>query len=172
MPSTFVWPMRRWPRSRPRSISGSTRTSSTSTPTAPAACWFRAFPAAARSSGTPSRRCMRSGWLPVPHGYHYRWADGAWRDTRSGEEFFAALSVQASAQGGRALRFEAPHGLDRHHGTGPSPPGAIAPHCGALAPLSSERNRSRMPLRSSSPVRGGPSSRPSERTPPPCAFSV
>lgn len=41
-------------------------------------------------------------------GYHYRWADGAWRDTRSGEEFFAALSVQASAQGGRALRFEAP----------------------------------------------------------------
>ncbi|KDB52520.1 iron donor protein CyaY [Sphaerotilus natans subsp. natans DSM 6575] len=41
-------------------------------------------------------------------GYHYRWVDGAWRDTRSGEEFFAALSAQASAQGGRALRFEAP----------------------------------------------------------------
>lgn len=41
-------------------------------------------------------------------GYHYRWADGAWHDTRSGEEFFAALSAQASAQGGRTLRFEAP----------------------------------------------------------------
>ncbi|MFM2345839.1 MAG: iron donor protein CyaY [Pseudomonadota bacterium] len=41
-------------------------------------------------------------------GYHYRWVDGAWRDTRSGEEFFAALSAQTSAQGGQALRFEAP----------------------------------------------------------------
>lgn len=41
-------------------------------------------------------------------GFHYRWVDGAWRDTRSGEEFFAALSVQASTQGGRALVFTAP----------------------------------------------------------------
>ena len=48
-------------------------------------------------------------WLAARSGgYHYRWQDGAWRDTRSGEEFFAALSIQASAQGGRALRFEAP----------------------------------------------------------------
>lgn len=38
-------------------------------------------------------------------GYHYRWADGAWRDTRSGDEFFAALSAQASAQGGQVLVF-------------------------------------------------------------------
>ena len=38
-------------------------------------------------------------------GFHYRWVDGAWRDSRSGEEFFAALSAQASAQGGRVLVF-------------------------------------------------------------------
>ena len=38
-------------------------------------------------------------------GFHYRWIDGAWRDTRSGDEFFTALSAQASAQGGRALVF-------------------------------------------------------------------
>ena len=43
-------------------------------------------------------------------GYHYRWVDGAWRDTRSGEEFFAALSAQASAQGSRTLRLEPPRG--------------------------------------------------------------
>jgi CyaY protein len=41
-------------------------------------------------------------------GFHYRWVRGAWRDTRSGEEFFAALSLQASAQGGQALVFAAP----------------------------------------------------------------
>lgn len=41
-------------------------------------------------------------------GFHYRWVDGAWRDSRSGEEFFAALSAQASAQGGRPLAFTAP----------------------------------------------------------------
>ena len=40
-------------------------------------------------------------------GYHYRWQDGAWRDTRGGEEFFAALSAQASAQAGRPLDFGA-----------------------------------------------------------------
>ena len=38
-------------------------------------------------------------------GFHYRWMEGAWRDTRSGDEFFAALSTQASAQGGQALVF-------------------------------------------------------------------
>ncbi|MFM2342263.1 MAG: iron donor protein CyaY [Pseudomonadota bacterium] len=41
-------------------------------------------------------------------GYHYRWQDGAWRDTRSGQEFFAALSAQASAQSGCSLVFVAP----------------------------------------------------------------
>jgi len=33
-------------------------------------------------------------------GFHYRLADGAWCDTRSGEELFAALSRLASAQAG------------------------------------------------------------------------
>lgn len=36
-------------------------------------------------------------------GYHYRWDGSAWRDTRSGEELFAALSGFASAQAGRAI---------------------------------------------------------------------
>lgn len=41
-------------------------------------------------------------------GFHYRWTDGAWRDGRGGDEFFAALSAQASAQGGRTLVFTPP----------------------------------------------------------------
>ena len=41
-------------------------------------------------------------------GYHYRWVDGAWRDTRSADEFFGALSAQASAQGGCTLTFTPP----------------------------------------------------------------
>jgi CyaY protein len=45
-------------------------------------------------------------WLAArAGGYHYRWADGAWRDTRDGSEFIAALSQHASTQGGRALQF-------------------------------------------------------------------
>jgi CyaY protein len=43
-------------------------------------------------------------------GQHFRWVDGQWRDTRDGSEFFAALSQQATAQGGVALRFEPPVG--------------------------------------------------------------
>ncbi|MEY2876112.1 MAG: iron donor protein CyaY [Pseudomonadota bacterium] len=38
-------------------------------------------------------------------GFHYRWVNGAWRDGRSGDEFFAALSAQTSAQGGKPLAF-------------------------------------------------------------------
>jgi CyaY protein len=41
-------------------------------------------------------------------GFHYRWTDGAWRDGRGGDEFFAALSAQASAQGGCTLVFTPP----------------------------------------------------------------
>ncbi|TCS73359.1 CyaY protein [Sulfuritortus calidifontis] len=33
-------------------------------------------------------------------GFHYRWQDGQWRDTRTGEELFAALSRLASEQAG------------------------------------------------------------------------
>jgi CyaY protein len=45
-------------------------------------------------------------WLAArAGGYHYRWRDGLWRDTRDGSEFIEALSRHASAQGGVALRF-------------------------------------------------------------------
>jgi CyaY protein len=40
-------------------------------------------------------------------GYHFRWDDGAWRDTRSGEELFAALSAFVSAQAGRKIQLQA-----------------------------------------------------------------
>ncbi|MCP5279103.1 MAG: iron donor protein CyaY [Thiobacillus sp.] len=40
-------------------------------------------------------------------GYHYRWDGSAWRDTRSGEELFAALSAFASAQAGRDIQLQA-----------------------------------------------------------------
>ena len=38
-------------------------------------------------------------------GYHYRHVEGAWRDTKGGDEFFAALSRAASEQSGQALQF-------------------------------------------------------------------
>lgn len=40
-------------------------------------------------------------------GYHYCWDGSAWRDTRSGEELFAALSAFASAQAGRDIQLQA-----------------------------------------------------------------
>lgn len=36
-------------------------------------------------------------------GFHFRWSDGAWRDTRSGEELFAALSRLVSEQAGQQV---------------------------------------------------------------------
>lgn len=36
-------------------------------------------------------------------GFHYRWQDGRWIDSRSGDEFFAALSHHLSRQTGMAL---------------------------------------------------------------------
>ena len=40
-------------------------------------------------------------------GYHYRWDQGQWWDTRAQEEFFTALSRNASAQAGMELHFSA-----------------------------------------------------------------
>ena len=40
-------------------------------------------------------------------GYHYRWVDGHWRDTKGEAEIFDALSRDASAQAGMALDFRA-----------------------------------------------------------------
>jgi CyaY protein len=45
-------------------------------------------------------------WLAAKAGgFHYRHVDGAWRDTRDGSEFIAALNRHASAQGGKPLQF-------------------------------------------------------------------
>jgi CyaY protein len=40
-------------------------------------------------------------------GFHYKHDSGAWRGTRESSEFFADLSLQASAQSGLALVFSA-----------------------------------------------------------------
>lgn len=45
-------------------------------------------------------------WLAARDGgFHYRWVDGQWLDTRDGSEFLQALSRHASAQGGLPLQF-------------------------------------------------------------------
>jgi CyaY protein len=45
-------------------------------------------------------------WLAARGGgYHFRFVDGAWRDTRDGVEFFTRLSGEASAQAARPLAF-------------------------------------------------------------------
>jgi CyaY protein len=38
-------------------------------------------------------------------GYHYRFVDGQWQDTKSHGEFFAELNRNATLQSGSALRF-------------------------------------------------------------------
>lgn len=49
---------------------------------------------------------LQEVWMAAKAGgFHYRWGDGQWLDTRDGSEFLAALSHHASRQGGRALRF-------------------------------------------------------------------
>jgi CyaY protein len=43
-------------------------------------------------------------WLAARSGgFHFRYADGRWSDTRGGSEFFAALSRELSAQAGKSL---------------------------------------------------------------------
>ncbi|MDE2401496.1 MAG: iron donor protein CyaY [Burkholderiales bacterium] len=45
-------------------------------------------------------------WLAAKRGgFHFRHVDGQWRDTRSGDEFFALLSACAAEQTGLALAF-------------------------------------------------------------------
>ena len=47
-------------------------------------------------------------WLAARSGgFHYRWVEGRWLDTKSGREFFDVLSECASAQAGKPLRFTA-----------------------------------------------------------------
>ena len=45
-------------------------------------------------------------WLATRGGgFHFRYVDNAWHDSRDGAEFFDRLSKEASAQAGRALAF-------------------------------------------------------------------
>ena len=47
-------------------------------------------------------------WLAAKAGgYHFRFSDGAWQDTKTGVEFLSLLSTQASAQSGCVLCFSA-----------------------------------------------------------------
>lgn len=47
---------------------------------------------------------LRELWLAArTGGYHFRFNDGRWVDTREGGEFFAVLSREISAQAGRPL---------------------------------------------------------------------
>lgn len=44
---------------------------------------------------------MHEIWVAAKSGgFHFRWQDGEWRDTRGGEELFAALERMASQQAG------------------------------------------------------------------------
>jgi CyaY protein len=47
-------------------------------------------------------------WMAAKSGgYHYRWVDGLWQDTKGQGEFFGALTANASQQAGMALPFTA-----------------------------------------------------------------
>lgn len=49
---------------------------------------------------------MREIWIAAKAGgFHFRFVDGEWRDTRSGTEFFAALSDYATQQAGEPVHF-------------------------------------------------------------------
>ncbi|ALL63828.1 Frataxin-like CyaY, facilitates iron supply for heme A synthesis or Fe-S cluster assembly [Paraburkholderia caribensis MBA4] len=48
---------------------------------------------------------MQEIWIAAKSGgYHFRFVDGAWRDTRNGTEFYAALSEYATQQAGEDVR--------------------------------------------------------------------
>ena len=47
-------------------------------------------------------------WMAAKSGgYHYRWVEGLWQDTKGQGELFSALASNASAQAGQALVFKA-----------------------------------------------------------------
>jgi CyaY protein len=49
---------------------------------------------------------LKEVWLAArAGGFHYRWSQGRWLDTRDGSELLAVLSQQASTQAGRTLQF-------------------------------------------------------------------
>lgn len=47
-------------------------------------------------------------WMAAKSGgYHYRWVNGLWEDSKGQGEFFQALTTNASQQAGMALPFRA-----------------------------------------------------------------
>ena len=51
---------------------------------------------------------MQEVWIAAQAGgFHFRYIDGEWRDTRNGTEFYAALSDYATQQAGEPVRFAA-----------------------------------------------------------------
>jgi CyaY protein len=45
-------------------------------------------------------------WLAARSGgYHFNFRDGQWLDTKTGREFFAAVSEEATHQAGKPLKF-------------------------------------------------------------------
>lgn len=49
---------------------------------------------------------LQEVWMAAKAGgFHYRFVDDAWQDTKGQGEFFAVLSRNASEQSGQALRF-------------------------------------------------------------------
>lgn len=51
---------------------------------------------------------LQEVWLAAKDGgYHFKWDVACWRDTKTGDEFFATLTRCASAQAGEMLRFDA-----------------------------------------------------------------
>ena len=54
-----------------------------------------------------SQAPMKEMWVAAKAGgYHYRYQDGAWVNTRDGSELFAALSELAGAQGGATVSLQ------------------------------------------------------------------
>jgi CyaY protein len=52
-----------------------------------------------------SQAPMKEMWVAAKSGgFHYKYSDGAWRNTRDGSELYAALSALASEQGGAVVR--------------------------------------------------------------------
>ncbi|MCU9955347.1 MULTISPECIES: iron donor protein CyaY [Burkholderia] len=51
---------------------------------------------------------MKEVWIAAKAGgFHYRFIDGEWRDTRAGTEFYAALTEYATQQAGLPITFSA-----------------------------------------------------------------
>jgi len=49
---------------------------------------------------------MHEIWIAAKAGgFHFKFVDGEWRDTRGGREFFSALSEYASLQAGEPVEF-------------------------------------------------------------------